>query len=119
MITRDPGQIEIAVDQVTGRDAYIPISKDAFQEVCPHPTLAILVSAEDADEAVAGLREAWEQAGNPSPDGLVVFIRSTTLTMDGLARINAALPQAERIRKGLDYSRPGGPKIEIRIIATV
>ena len=119
MITRDPGQIEIAIEQVIGKEAYIPISRDAFQEACPHPSLALLVSAADADEAVAGLREAWEQAGSPSPDGLVVFILGSFLTMDDLSRILAALPQAERIRKGLDYSRPGGPKIEIRIIATI
>lgn len=116
---RDPEQIEIAVEQVIGKEAYIPISKETIREVCPHPSLAILVSAQDADEAVVSLREAWEQVGSPSPSGLVVFIRSSFLTMDDLSRILAAMPRVERLRRGLDYSRPGAPKIEIWIIAAV
>ena len=116
MITRDPEQIENTVDQVIGRKAYLPISKDAFREACPHPSLAILVSAEDADEAVASLREAWEQAGNPSTSGLVVFIRGSFLTMDDLSRILAATPRIERSRRGLDFSEPGHAKVEIYLV---
>ena len=65
MITRDPGQIEIAVEQVIDKDAYIPVSKEVFVATCPNPSLAIHISARDADEAATRIEEAWEKAGNP------------------------------------------------------
>ena len=116
MIT-DSRLIDEAIARITGKDACLPLSTDDFNEICPCPTIAIHVLAQNAGEAAEKIRHECEQSVKSELSSIMTYIRSTSLTMADLAMIDKALPRAPRFKKGLEHSNPDGGTLEIWIFA--
>lgn len=116
MIT-DGRQIQSAIDEVLAREMYATLTRETFEDVCPHPSMAVHVLARSAGEAAILL--GIELAGiDPLPlSGAVAFVQSDSLTMQGLERIKSAFPRSKRFKAGISAVRPAGGAVEVWFFA--
>ena len=115
-MTTDKEQIMKAIAQIAAEEAFIPLREEHFTEVCPNPAWAAHVSGRSAGEAVGRLGRELAQAGPGEPGGLIAYIRTDSMTLADLSRIDGMLPRAPRFRRGLALL-PDGSGTDIWIFA--
>ena len=116
MIT-DGRQIQSAIDRVLARKMYVALTRETFEEVCPHPSMAVHVLARSADEAAILLRIELAGVDPLSLSGAVAFVQSHSLTMQGLERIMSAFPRSKRFKAGISAVSPAGGAVEVWFFA--
>ena len=116
MMTTDKELIGKAVSQIAGEAAYIRLRDEDFAHACPAPAWAIHVCGQSAGDVMARLEQELAQAGTGEPDGLVAYIRTASMTLAELTRIDGLLPHARRFRRGLAFL-PDGSGTEVWIFA--
>ena len=99
------------------REMYIPVTRDAFEEACPNPAFAIRVTGRSAAEAVKLLQIETAIAGQQKYAGLVLYIKSLSLKMMDLERIDLSMPPADHYKKCLSSAKPDEGEIEIVLFA--
>ena len=115
-------QINRALDvvlSVDGKDMYISITREEFQEVCPGPTLAVHIVANSPADAIKMFRNDGDVAGQMRFRGAVLYLKSASLTMSDLEMIDRAVPPAERFRKCMSFQRPDNGELEIWLFASL
>ena len=119
MIT-DKQQIQTAMDCVLSQEMYLPLTREAFEEICPTPTMAINVVARDANEAAFLLKIELSQINGQQLSGIVVFLQSTSMTMRDLEYINTVFPHCgcEHFKRGISFTKPESGEVEIWFFAT-
>ena len=117
MIT-DPDQIQAAISQVISDDSYIHLQAKDFADICPNPTWGIHVHMRNIDALMMIVKIYLEilLAGGKELRGIIVYIRGSSLTMEGLSRIDGIIPSAQRFKRGLGFKDDGGDN-EIWIFA--
>ena len=124
MLITDQKQIAEAIAQIIGEESYVSLRRTDFDELCPHPSRALHVTAPTpalllerlAHELAAGEGEV-AGGGEPSPDGegapnqaalgapngVIAYLRCANIRMSDLERIDALLPHAPRFKRGLSF----------------
>lgn len=116
MIT-DRQQIQTAIDYVLAQEMYLSLTRKDFDETCPTPTVAVNVVARSANEAAILLGIELAQIIDLPLSGIVVFLKSTSMTMRELERIDMVFPHCERFKRGISFSEPEGGEIEVWFFA--
>ena len=115
MIT-DSYQIEEAISGLLKEDFFIPLSRADFEKFCPGPTTAMHFVADSADDAATILSQDLAQTPALFPD-IVMAVKSETLTVAELETLGKALPQTQRLKRGLIKGKPEGGMIEVWLFA--
>ena len=124
MLITDQKQIAEAIAQIISEESYVSLRRTDFDELCPHPSRALHVTAPTpalllerlAHELAAGEGEV-AGGGEPSPDGegapnqaalgapngVIAYLRCANIRMSDLERIDALLPHAPRFKRGLSF----------------
>ena len=116
MIT-DKEQIKEAVDYVFGQEMYIPVTRDTFEEVCPNPAFVIHVIGRNPAEAVKLLQIEAAIAGQRRYSSVVLYIKSLSLTMMDLERIDMSLPRPNHFKRCISFAKPDEGEVEIVLFA--
>ena len=112
-----PSQIQHEIAQVVEYEGYLPLREQDFEDICPNPTWGIHVSAQSVDALVVLSRICLEQVLVSKKDliGIIVYIRSSSLTMNDISKIDTMIPHARRFKMGLGYN--SAPEIDIWFFA--
>lgn len=116
MIT-DKEQIKTAVDYVFGQEMYIPVTRDTFEEVCPNPAFVIHVIGRSPAEAVKLLQIEAAIAGQRKYSSVVLYIKSLSLTIMDLERIDMSLPRPDHFKRCISFAKPDEGEVEIVLFA--
>lgn len=116
MKTTDKELIGRAVAQIAGEDALIPLREEDFAAACPAPAWAVHVGGVGAGDVLERLGRELAEAGAGEPEGLVAYVRTASMTLAELARIDALLPRARRFRKGIAFL-PDGAGTDVWVFA--
>jgi hypothetical protein len=119
MLITDQNQIAEAISQIIGEESYVSLRRTDFDQLCPHPSRALHVTAptpalllerlEHELAAVGGVEPSPARAGAPSqaalgaPSGVVAYLRCANLRMSDLERIDALLPHSPHFKRGLSF----------------
>ena len=111
MLITDQKQIAEAISQIIGEESYVSLRRTDFDQLCPHPSRALHVTAptpalllerlEHELAAVGGVEPSTARSGAPS--GVVAYLRCANLRMSDLERIDALLPRAPHFKRGLSF----------------
>ena len=115
MIT-DTLQIEEAVSQIIKDNSCLPLRLEDFLDTCPHPAWAIHVCAQSIDELLEQLQREFAQTDAEDLDSIILYIRTASLTLADLSRIERLLPRTPHFKKGLGYN-PAVPGIDFWLFA--
>ena len=124
MLITDQKQIAEAISQIIGEESYVSLRRTDFDQLCPHPSRALHVTAPTpalllerlAHELAAGEGEV-AGGGEPSPDGegapnqaalgapsgVIAHLRCANIRMSDLERIDALLPRAPHFKRGISF----------------
>ena len=116
MIT-DKGQIKEAIDYVLSQEMYIRLTLDDFEKACPSPDYAIHVAGRSAAEAVKLFQIDLAIAGQQRLSGLVVYIKSMSMTMRELDMIQQSMPSAGCYKQCMSFAKPDEGETEIVLFA--
>ena len=116
MIT-DQEQIRAAIDYVFSQEMYLPVTRDTFEQVCPCPALAVHVTGRSAAEAIKLLRIEMAIAGQRHLAGVVIYMKTLSMTMMELEEIDRSIPPADHFRQCMSFARPEEGEIEIWLFA--
>ena len=117
LLITDQNQIAEAISQIIGEESYVSLRQADFDQLCPHPSRALHVTAPAlllerlAHElaAVGEIEPSTARAGAPSqaaldaPSGVVAHLRCANLRMSDLERIDALLPHTPHFKRGLSF----------------
>ena len=119
MLITDQNQIAEAISQIIGEECYVSLRRTDFDQLCPHPSRALHVTAPTPDllverlahelAAVGGVEPSTAREGAPSqaaldaPSGVVAYLRCANIRMSDLERIDALLPHAPHFKRGLSF----------------
>ena len=125
MLITDQKQIAEAIAQIIGEESYVSLRRTDFDQLCPHPSRTLHVTAPTPalllerleHELAAGGRSEVTGGGEPSPDGegapnqatlgtpsgVIAHLRCANIRMSDLERIDALLPHAPRFKRGLSF----------------
>ena len=104
MLITDQKQIAEAISQIIGEESYVSLRRTDFDELCPHPSRALHVTAPtpalllerlEHELAAVGRGEgAPNQAALGAPNGVIAYLHCANIRMSDLERIDALLPRA-------------------------
>ena len=124
MLITDQKQIAEAISQIIGEESYVSLRRTDFDELCPHPSRALHVTAptpalllERLEHELAAGEGEVAGGGEPSPDGegapnqaalgapngVIAYLRCANICMSDLERIDALLPRAPHFKRGLSF----------------
>ena len=124
MLITDQKQIAEAISQIIGEESYVSLRRTDFDQLCPHPSRALHVTAPtpalllerlahelaEGEGEVAGGGEpspdgegAPNQAALGAPSGVIAHLRCANIRMSDLERIDALLPRAPHFKRGLSF----------------
>ena len=132
MLITDQKQIAEAISQIIGEESYVSLRRTDFDQLCPHPSRALHVTAptpalllERLEHELAAGEGEVAGGGEPSPDGegapnqdgegapnqaalgtpsgVIAHLRCANIRMSDLERIDALLPHAPRFKRGLSF----------------
>lgn len=125
MLITDQKQIAEAIAQIISEESYVSLRRTDFDELCPHPSRALHVTAPTpalllerlAHELATVGRGEVAGGGEPSPDGegapnqaalgapsgVIAHLRCANIRMSDLERIDALLPRAPHFKRGLTF----------------
>ena len=111
MLITDQNQIAEAIAQIIGEESYVSLHRTDFDQLCPHPSRALHVTAPTpalllerlAHELAAVGRGEESPAREGSPIGVIAYLRCANIRMSDLERIDALLPHAPRFKRGLSF----------------
>lgn len=106
-------EIASAINDILCQEMYVKLTRESFSECCPHPSLAIHVTARNADEAVILSEIELAQIDSASVTGSALFIKSMVLSMGKLQRIMALFSRLGNHKRGLCYKKPVEGEVEI------
>ena len=112
-------QIQKEMLHIVSDSSYIPIRTEDFTDICPNITWAIHICSQSIDVLVEKLNLELAQVAKKSKkrlNGIIAYIRSASLTMADLSRINDTIPSALRFKEGLEFD-PRGVDNEIWLFA--
>lgn len=110
-------QILEAVDYVFSQEMYIPVTRDTFEEACPNPTFVIHVIGRNPAEAVILLQIETAIAGRRKYSSVVLYIKSLSLTMMDLERIDMSIPRTNHFKQCISFAKPDEGEVEIVLFA--
>lgn len=116
MIT-DKEHIKEAIDYVFSQEMYIPVTRDTFEDVCPNPALVIHVTGRSPAEAVKLFQIDIAIASQRQFSSVVLYIKSLSLTMMDLERIDLSMPPSKQYKRCLSFARPEEGDVEIVLFA--
>ena len=116
MIT-DRERIKEAIDYVFSQEMYILVTRDTFEEVCPNPALAIHVVGRSPAEAIKLFQIETAIASQMKYSSAVLYIKSLSLTMMDLERIDMSMPMPNRFKWCMSFAKPDEGEVEIVLFA--
>lgn len=111
MLITDHNQIAEAISQIIGEESYVSLRRTDFDQLCPHPSRALHVTAptpalllERLEHELAAVGRGEESpAREGAPSGIIAHLRCANIRMSDLERIDALLPHTPRFKRGLSF----------------
>ena len=116
-MTTDREEIRSTIDNVLSQEMYIQITRDAFEKACPCPSLVIKVVGNNPEEAIKLFQIESAMAGQETLSNVVLYVKSLSLTMAELAKIQRSLPQANHCTGCISFAKPDEGEVEIVLFA--
>ena len=117
MIT-DKERIKDAIDYVFSQEMYIPLPRDMFDDVCPNPDYLIHINGKSAAEAIRLLQIEIAISCQINISGMVLYIKSRSVTMAEINTIVNILPSARSFEACSTLAKPDQGEIEMWVFAT-
>ena len=103
MLITDQNQIAEAISQIIGEESYVTLRQADFDQLCPHPSRALHVTAPDPALLVERLAHELVAVGGVEPSSVIAHLRCANIRMSDLERIDALLPRAPHFKRGLSF----------------
>jgi len=103
MLITDQNQIAEAISQIIGEESYVSLRRTDFDQLCPHPACALLVTAPTPALLLERLEHELAAGGGVEPSCIIAHLRCANIRMSDLERIDALLPRAPHFKRGLSF----------------
>ena len=103
MLITDQNQIAEAISQIIGEESYVSLGRTDFDQLCPHPSRALHVTAPTPALLVERLEHERAAVGEVAPSSVIAHLRCANIRMADLEKIDATLPHASRFKRGLSF----------------
>ena len=109
-MTTDKEQIKKAISGITGKPSYVSLVREDFDFVDPEGM--VHVCGNSVDDVLEGLAGEFSELPAELARELL-FIRSRSLTMNDLDRINKSRPASSFYKAGLCFDEPKDAAVEV------
>lgn len=103
MLITDQNQIAEAIAQIIGEESYVTLRQADFDELCPHPTRALHVTAPTPALLLERLAHELAAGGGVEPSSVIAYLRCANIRMSDLEKLDALLPHTPHFRRGLSF----------------
>ena len=103
MLITDQKQIAEAIAQIISEESYVSLRRTDFDQLCPHPSHALHVTAPTPARLLERLEHELAAGGGVEPSSVIAYLRCANIRMSDLERIDALLPRAPHFKRGISF----------------
>lgn len=103
MLITNQKQIAEAISQIIGEESYVSLCRTDFDQLCPHPTRALHVTAPTPSLLLERLGWELTEVGCTEPSGIIAYLRCANIRMADLEKLDALLPHISHFKRGLSF----------------
>jgi hypothetical protein len=103
MLITDQNQIAEAISQIIGEESYVSLRQADFDQLCPHPSRALHVTAPTPALLLERLVHELAAVGGVEPSGIIAHLRCANIRLSDLEKLDALLPHTPRFKRGLSF----------------